>query len=81
MMAARDTAEIGLASTKAAAYEKAMTGRVLVDDARVDRLKEQLMSTPQTIDNERVRLMMDVYDSTAGSQQIIRRAQFLAYIL
>ena len=48
------------------------TGRVIVDKARIDRLKEQLMSTPQAIDNERVRIMAEVYEGTAGYQQIIR---------
>ena len=51
-------------------------GRVKVDKARVDRLKEQHMSTPQSLDNERVRIMAEVYESTAGYQQIIRRAKF-----
>ena len=36
------------------------------------------MSTPQAIDNERVRIMAEVYESTAGYQQIIRRAKFFA---
>ncbi|MBE0712983.1 MAG: hypothetical protein IH583_11415 [Candidatus Aminicenantes bacterium] len=60
---------------------KSSTGRVTADNARVDRLKEQHMSTPAAIDNERVRFMMKVYEDTAGSQQIIRRAKFFAYVL
>ena len=58
--------------------KKSSTGRVKVDKARIDRLKEQLMSTPQAIDNERVRIMAEVYEDTAGYQQIIRRAKFFA---
>ena len=60
---------------------KNSTGRVKADTARIDRLKEQFLSTPQTIDNERVRFMMEVYEDTAGYQNIIRRAKFLAYVL
>ena len=61
--------------------KKSSTGCVTVDNARVDRLKEQHMSTPAAIDNERIRFMMKVYEDTAGSQQIIRRAKFFAYVL
>ena len=39
------------------------------------------MSTPQVIDNERVRFMKEVYEDTAGYQNIIRRAKFLAHVL
>ena len=39
------------------------------------------MSTPQEIDNERVRIMAEVYESTAGYQQIIRRAKFFAHLI
>ncbi len=39
------------------------------------------MSTPAAIDNERIRFMMEVYEDTAGYQQIIRRAKFFAYVL
>jgi pyruvate formate-lyase/glycerol dehydratase family glycyl radical enzyme len=55
--------------------------RIKVDNARVDRLKEQHLSTPQTIDNERIRFMAQVYEGTAGYQNIIRRAKFLAHVL
>jgi pyruvate formate-lyase/glycerol dehydratase family glycyl radical enzyme len=61
--------------------KKSSTGRVTVDNARIDRLKEQHMSTPAEIDTERIRFMMKVYEDTAGSQQIIRRAKFFAYVL
>ena len=61
--------------------KKSSTGRVTVDNARVDRLKEQHMSTPAAIDNERIRFMMKVYEDTAGYQQILRRAKFFAYVL
>lgn len=57
------------------------TGQVKVDTARVDRLKEQLLSTPQMIDSERVRVMAEVYEGTAGYQQIIRRAKFFAELI
>ena len=57
------------------------TGRVKFDNARIDRLKEQHMSTPQEVDFERVRIMAEVYEDTAGSQQIIRRAKFFALLI
>ena len=57
------------------------TAQVKADNARIDRLKEQFMSTPQTIDSERVRVMTEVYEDTAGYQQIIRRAKFMATLL
>src|SRR5690606_3773220 len=66
---------------KAHAADKSTTGRVKVDNARVDRLKEQLLSTPQTIDSERVRVMAEVYEGTAGYQQIIRRAKSFAELM
>ena len=55
--------------------------RIKADNARIDRLKEQLRSTPQTVDSERVRIMAEVYENTAGDQQILRRAKFLATLL
>ncbi len=61
--------------------KKSSTGSVKADKDRIDRLKEQFLSTPLTIDNERVRFMMEVYEDTAGYQQIIRRAKFLAHVL
>jgi len=61
--------------------KKSSTGHVTVDMARVDRLKEQYLSTPQAIDHERTVIMADVYEGTAGYQQIIRRAKFFAELL
>ncbi len=61
--------------------EQASTGSVEADNARIDRLKEQLRSTPQEADFERVRIMAEVYEDTAGYQQIIRRAKFMATLL
>ncbi len=60
---------------------KKSTGKVTVDNARVDRLKEQHMSTPQEIDNERIRIMAEVYEGTAGYQQILRRAKFFEQVI
>jgi formate C-acetyltransferase len=57
------------------------TGRVKAEKARIDRLKEQLRSTPKDVDFERVRIMAEVYEDTAGDQQILRRAKFLAALL
>ncbi len=57
------------------------TGKVTADKARLDRLKEQLRSTPAEVDFERVRIMAQVYEDTAGYQQIIRRAKFMATLL
>jgi pyruvate formate-lyase/glycerol dehydratase family glycyl radical enzyme len=57
------------------------TATVKVDQARIDRLKEQLRSTPAEVDFERVRIMHEVYEDTVGYQQIIRRAKFMATLL
>ena len=57
------------------------TGRVKADTGRVDRLKEQFRSTPREVDFERVRIMTEVYEDTAGDPQILRRAKFLATLL
>ena len=57
------------------------TAKVKVDKERIDRLKEQLRSTPQEVDFERVRIMHEVYEDTAGSQQIIRRAKFFEQLI
>ncbi len=57
------------------------TGRVTVDNARIDRLKEQYISTPQEIDHERTVIMHDTYEDTAGYHQIIRRSKFFAHLL
>ena len=57
------------------------TARVKADKERIDRLKEQLRSTDPEVDFERVRIMEKVYDETAGDQQIMRRAKFLAAVL
>jgi hypothetical protein len=60
---------------------KSSTSCVKVDNDRVDRLKEQLRSSPQEIDFECVRVMAEVYEDTVGYQQIIRRAKFMATLL
>jgi len=77
--------EIKPAATKkpssVATAEELSTGRVEADKDRIDRLKEQLRSTPQEVDHERVRIMEEVYEETAGYQTIIRRAKFLATLL
>ena len=57
------------------------TGKVKADNARIDRLKERLRSTPQELDFERIRIMKEVYEETAGDVQILRRAKFLAALL
>ncbi|HUS96546.1 MAG TPA: pyruvate formate lyase family protein, partial [Hyphomicrobiaceae bacterium] len=57
------------------------TARVKVDQERIDHLKEQLRSTPAEVDFERVRIMEEVYEDTAGYQQVIRRAKFMAELL
>ena len=57
------------------------TARVNTDTARIDDLKELYRSVPMKLDFERVKIMKDTYEDTAGKQQIIRRAQFLADLL
>ena len=44
-------------------------------DERIDALKEQLRSTPQEVDYERHIIMRDVYEETAGVNEMIRRAR------
>ena len=61
--------------------KKSSTGKVKADKARIDRLKEQLRSTPAEVDFERIRIMEEVYAATAGDQQIMRRAKFMATLL
>ncbi|UCC15306.1 MAG: hypothetical protein JSW21_05045, partial [Gammaproteobacteria bacterium] len=55
----------------------ANTAHVNADDARIDALKEQLRSTPQEVDYERHIFMRDVYEETAGVNEMIRRAKLL----
>jgi len=57
------------------------TAKVTADTTRVDRLKEQLRSTEPELDFERVRIMYDMYEETAGEHQQLRRAKFLAAVL
>ena len=57
------------------------TARVKADKARIDRLKEQLRSTPAEVDFERIRIMEEVYAATQGDQNIMRRAKFMAALL
>jgi pyruvate formate-lyase/glycerol dehydratase family glycyl radical enzyme len=63
-----------------ATLEKPQTG-IKADKERIDRLKEQLRSTPQDLDFERVRIMAEVYEETSGDSPIIRRAKFIATLL
>ena len=70
-----------LTKAKTRATTQPSTGRVKADDARIDRLKEQQRSTPQELDFERIRIMKEVYEETAGEDQILRRAKFLATLL
>ena len=67
--------------TKATATKTTSNAQVKADNGRIDRLKEQLRSTPAVVDFERVRIMEEVYEDTAGYQQIIRRAKFMATLL
>ena len=57
------------------------TAKVKADKARIDRLKEQLRSTPAEVDFERIRIMEEVYATTHGDQNIMRRAKFMATLL
>jgi formate C-acetyltransferase len=61
--------------------KKSSTGSVKADKDRIDRLKEQLRSTPAEVDFERVRIMAEIYEDTAGDQQVLRRAKFFAALL
>ena len=61
--------------------KKSSTGSVKVDKDRIDRLKEQLRSTPAEVDFERIRIMEEVYAATQGDQNIMRRAKFMATLL
>src|SRR4051812_15458702 len=57
------------------------TAKVKAEQGRIDQLKELLRSTPQDLDFERVRVMAEVYEDTAGDNQILRRAKFMAALL
>jgi formate C-acetyltransferase len=57
------------------------TAKVNADDKRIDRMKEELLSAPQTLSFERVMVMYDVYRDTVGEDQIMRRVKFLAAML
>ena len=61
--------------------KKSKTGAVKADTARIDRLKERQRTTSQKLDFERIRIMKEVYEETAGDVQILRRAKFLAALL
>ena len=45
------------------------TATVKVDKARIDRLKEQLRSTPAEVDFERVRIMKEVYEEQLATSR------------
>ena len=55
----KETRKTPATQVKAAETGKsnASTARVKADNARIDRLKEQLRSTPKDVDFERVRIM------------------------
>jgi len=50
-------------------------------NARIDALKEQLRSNPQTVDYDRHIFMKDVYEETLGQQEIIRRARLIEAVV
>ncbi|MCP3952282.1 MAG: hypothetical protein GY697_08715 [Desulfobacterales bacterium] len=50
-------------------------------NARIDVLKNQLRSTPQTVDYNRHIIMKDVYEETVGQQEIIRRARLIEAVV
>ena len=54
---------------------------IKVDNERVQRLRNLFLNTPNTIDNERLKFMKEVYEETVGYQPIIQRAKFLAHVL
>ena len=64
-----------------ASSEVINTARVNTDTTRIDTLKELYRSVPMQLDFERIRIMKEVYDDSAGYQQIIRRSMFLAELL
>ena len=62
--------------------KKSSTGRVKADKARIDRLKEQLRSTPAEVDFERIRIMEEVYAGHCTATRIsCVRAKFMATLL
>ncbi|MEL7568070.1 MAG: pyruvate formate lyase family protein [Dehalobacterium sp.] len=50
-------------------------------EERLKRLKDYLLDAPQKLDNERVKLLMDIYPKLDGEPTIIRRAKLFEYIL
>ncbi len=57
------------------------TAQVNTDTARIDHLKELLRSTPQDLDFERVKIMREIYEESAGDNSLLQRAKFLAAVL
>ena len=54
--------------------EKEFQNNLKVDELRIKRLKAQLMDTPQELDMERVKVLMDSYKETEGLPAMTRRA-------
>jgi len=52
-----------------------------VDEARVKKLKTQVLETQQKLDTERLKVLRDVYRETEGLPQITRRAKVLERLL
>ncbi len=65
-----------LATKKSPSLKSLSTAKVNADTARIDTLKEIMRSTVAPIDFERVIIMKELYESTEGLPQVLRRAKF-----
>lgn len=52
-----------------------------IDTERVDRLKQYLLDAPQKVDNERLRLLAEIYPKYDGYPSIVRRARLYEHIM
>ncbi|HZK18524.1 MAG TPA: pyruvate formate lyase family protein [Clostridia bacterium] len=48
---------------------------------RLEKLKDHLLEAPQKLDNERLKLLMEIYPKLDGEPGIVRRAKLLEHIL
>ncbi|MEE4351763.1 MAG: pyruvate formate lyase family protein, partial [Desulfatiglans sp.] len=52
-----------------------------VDEERIQRLKAQLLDTPQKLDIQRIEVLMESYRETEGLPHLIRRAKFFEKLM
>lgn len=50
-------------------------------EGRLNRLKDYLLDSPQKLDNERLKLLLEISPKLEGEPNIIKRAKIFAHIL